>query len=141
MEFMSDDSTGSARRIEVACAFCAGKGKDRSGVMYAGSICQVCGGAGVRRLAPPVATCPYCGGTGDYPGSRLTCTSCGGIGRVTIPKGAVACPTCGGSGCAKDDFWPDSPLSCGVCGGKGVVASQRRPEDNETADEMGVEAV
>ena len=116
------DAVGAEGQVEVVCAFCAGKGKDPFGVMYAGSTCQVCGGAGTRRLAPPVAECVYCGGTGVYPGSRLTCTSCGGVGQVTIPADAVACPACAGSGRAKDDFWPDSPLPCGVCGGKGVVA-------------------
>ena len=122
MNAMRDDRAGSAGRIEVACAFCAGTGTDPFGVMYVGSTCQVCGGAGVRRLAPPVADCAYCGRTGVFPGSRLTCTSCGGVGQVTIPEAAVTCPTCAGSGRAKDDFWPDSPLPCGVCGGKGVVA-------------------
>ena len=122
MDAMTDDRAGAAGQIEVACAFCTGKGKDRFGVMYAGSTCQVCGGTGVRTLAPPAARCAYCGGTGVYPGSRLTCTSCGGIGQVTIPEDAVTCRTCAGSGRAKDDFWADSPLPCGRCGGKGVVA-------------------
>ena len=141
MDEMTDHRVGSAGRVEVACAFCGGKGKDRFGKMYAGSTCEVCGGAGMRRLARPVAECVYCRGTGVYPGSWLTCTSCGGVGQVTIPKEAETCPACSGSGRAKDDYWPDSPLPCSVCGGKGVVASHRRPEVNETADEMGAEAV
>ena len=65
---MTNDTGGLAGRIEVACAFCRGKGTDRFEVMYAGSICEVCGGAGVRGLAQPVAGCVFCGGTGVYPG-------------------------------------------------------------------------
>ena len=122
MDDMTHESAGSTEPIEVACAFCAGVGKDPFGVMYAGSTCQVCGGAGVRRLAAPVTECVFCKGTGVYPGSRLTCTSCGGVGQVMIPEDAVTCRACAGSGRAKDDYWPDSPLPCGRCGGKGVVA-------------------
>lgn len=103
----------------VDCAFCRGEGRSPSGK------CQVCGGAGVRRLKAPVARCAYCRGTGVSPGSRLTCTSCGGVGQVAIPEGAVACPDCGGSGWAKDGMWSGSPLPCGRCRGKGVVAPAR----------------
>ena len=116
------DEARLAQHVEVTCAFCAGTGTDPFGVMSPVSTCQVCGGAGARKLVAPVAQCAFCGGTGVYPGSRLTCTSCGGVGQMMVPEDAVTCSACSGSGRAKDDFWPDSPLPCGRCGGKGVVA-------------------
>ena len=108
--------------VELACTFCRGTGRDPFGLLSGLSKCQVCGGAGVRRLRRPAAPCAYCGETGVHPFSRLTCTTCGGVGNVEIPEGAVTCPGCGGTGREADYQYPDSVLSCRRCGGKGVVA-------------------
>lgn len=117
---------GPGEKIEMTCAFCAGRGKDPFGIMSSLATCQVCGGAGRRVLHQPTAPCAFCRGTGVHPGSRLTCTTCGGVGTVEVNAGAVTCPCCGGTGraaeCARY-IWPDSPLSCLWCGGKGFVAS------------------
>ncbi len=108
-------------RVELACAFCRGTGRDPFGLLSSLSKCQVCGGAGVRRLRQPAAPCAYCGKTGIHSFSRLTCTTCGG-GSVEIPDGAVTCPGCEGTGREADYEYPDSVLSCRCCGVKGVVA-------------------
>jgi DnaJ-class molecular chaperone len=112
---------GPGEKIEMTCAFCAGRGKDPFGIMSSLAACQVCGGKGRRTLRQPTAPCAFCRGTGVHPGSRLTCTTCGGAGRVETTAAAVTCRCCDGTGRSADDIWPDSPLSCVCCGGKGFV--------------------
>ena len=116
--------------VDVACAFCGGKGRDPFGIMSSLATCQVCGGTGRRRLHQPMASCAYCHGTGVHPGSRLTCTTCGGVGTVQIPANAIPCPSCGGSGrSASCTDVAGSSLACTRCGGKGVVPAPRVPAD------------
>lgn len=121
MTTLDQDTRAEMERVEVSCAFCGGTGRDPFGIMSPLATCQVCGGAGRRRLFQPTHRCAFCRGTGVHPGSRMTCTSCGGVGLVTAPADAVTCPGCGGSGRASDYLWPGSPLSCGLCHGKGFI--------------------
>jgi DnaJ-class molecular chaperone len=100
--------------ITVSCAFCRGRGKDPFDLLSSKAVCEVCGGRGQVTVAEPTFACAFCGGTGVYPGSRLTCTTCMGRGLVTIEEPAEACAACLGAGVVAGHSLP-----CSVCGGKG----------------------
>jgi|AntAceMinimDraft_8_1070364.scaffolds.fasta_scaffold06488_1 DnaJ-class molecular chaperone len=115
-----------ARRIEaiavetesVICGFCEGKGKDPFGIMSDLSTCCVCGGKGNLSARTPYVPCAFCGGTGVYPGTRLTCTACGGVGIIPVKEPYKTCPHCGGTGVDPDS---EAGFYCLVCHGAGVV--------------------
>jgi len=69
--------------------------------------------------------CTACGGTGNDPGSTITCSECFGTGRVQVARGPVrfsrTCPRCGGSGVT-------SARPCAKCGGAGQTVERERLE-------------
>lgn len=103
---------------EVTCGFCQGTGKDPFCLLSECSVCQVCHGRRKFKMAEPIVQCAFCGGSGAYPGQRITCTVCGGKGMVKAPRGdSSKCELCHGTGAAVD-----SGLPCLACKGKGIVA-------------------
>ena len=104
--------------LSVRCAFCAGTGRDRFGILSPPSACQVCLGRGVVEVPEPRVPCACCRGLGVQPHTRLTCSSCGGRGAQTVRKPHVTCSRCGGGGV---DPQSERKLSCPDCHGAGVV--------------------
>jgi len=139
---MSEGNTSTRTEVRaqklmtLPCAFCRGKGKDPFDLLSEKSICEVCGGRGEVTVAEPIFACAFCGGTGIFPGSRLTCTTCMGKGLVTIEEPAEACATCLGAGVVAGHTLP-----CSACGGRGrvTVASEPslRPPANRRQSTVG----
>ena len=106
--------------ITIPCAFCRGRGKDPFDLLSEHALCEVCGGSGQVTVREPIHRCAFCGGTGVFPRSRLTCTSCMGRGVVTIEEPVEACQECLGAGVVAGHSLP-----CSTCGGKGRVTVAR----------------
>lgn len=99
----------------IKCAFCQGKGKDPFKLLSELAICQVCNGEGKVNVISPYDSCPFCGGSGIQPHTRLVCTVCNGKGVISRQSGE-GCPICEGSGKNRENDLP-----CSNCGGKGKV--------------------
>ena len=108
--------------VELTCAFCQGKGRDRFWVLSVLSNCGTCGGTEKIRVKEPYVPCRACGGTGVQPFSRFACLGCGGKGVQSIGGPVETCPACGGSG--TDGLH----LYCLRCHGKGVVPAKMAVE-------------
>lgn len=67
----------------------------------------------------PYVRCAFCGGTGAYPHSRLTCTACRGAGASSVEPPSVSCPDCLGRGV---DPHSEAGFYCLTCHGVGLVA-------------------
>ena len=65
----------------VVCAYCKGRGEDRS---TPNITCLACGGKGIVSIKEPIETCPVCGGSGLPRGSSLYCFECRGKGVVSV---------------------------------------------------------
>lgn len=100
----------------IKCAFCQGKGKDPFKLLSELAICQVCNGEGKVNVISPYDSCPFCGGSGIQPHTRLVCTVCRGFGVISHQKDGKDCPACAGSG--KNI---ENDLPCSTCGGSGKV--------------------
>ena len=114
--------------VEIACAFCGGKGLDPFGIMSPLATCQVCDGEGRVTLTEPTARCAFCHGTGVHPNTRMTCIVCDGVGEVEIAPASVVCPHCDGSGRTADCDdcgFPQSIFPCQHCKGKGFMAGNQ----------------
>lgn len=106
-------------RVELACAFCGGRGRDPFDVMSRLATCCVCGGSGKVRVGAPAARCAHCRGTGAV--KTLTCTTCGGKGSIALPTmPIVRCPMCRGTG---DDASAPA-MACLMCRGSGWIIDQ-----------------
>lgn len=77
-------------------------------------------------VAPAMAQCPTCGGTG-----KVICPYCEGSGEITIEEGGT-CETCGGSGILKPTITAKSS-SAGASGGKVSVVAAFENEDDIVA--------
>lgn len=108
-----------ARKTEVPCAYCDGKGRDPFRLPSPLATCGVCGGAGVVPVDEPFRRCAFCGGSGRHPNSRLTCTACKGKGVSPVKEPVGTCPVCDGRG---QDPRGDLHLFCTTCHGTGVVS-------------------
>lgn len=120
--FTASGDRGPMMLAEVQCAFCRGKGKDPFDVMYEGSTCCICGGRGTNRVKEPNARCAFCGASGVYPRSRLTCTACGGVGVDPVAGQTEPCPNCLGNGVEPTS---GAGLYCLTCHGAGVVLQSK----------------
>ena len=111
-------ATKEAQWVEVTCAYCQGKGRDRFGIPSPLSSCPTCGGRGTVRVKEPYHTCQACNGSGVQPYKRLNCAACGGKGVQTVEKPWETCPVCGGVG--RDNMM----LYCTRCHGTGVITAK-----------------
>jgi len=84
-------------------------------------------------VAPAMAQCPTCGGTG-----KVTCPYCDGTGEITIEEGGI-CETCGGSGVLTPTITRKGS-SVGLSEGKvSVVATFENEEDAVAYGKVTVE--
>ena len=106
---------------EIQCAYCRGTGKDPFPGTWSNSLCQICRGRKRNLISflpeeEKLKKCPFCGGRGVHPYTRMTCIPCKGKGWVVIYKGSVTCPLCKGEGRNKE-----KAFECTRCGGKGEL--------------------
>ncbi|MBW4519270.1 MAG: hypothetical protein KME16_06155 [Scytolyngbya sp. HA4215-MV1] len=105
--------------VQVQCAYCQGKGRDRFGVMSPQSTCQACHGTGTHWVTLPLIDCVYCRKTGISPtGTRNPCLACGGKAVQSQANRSFSCPRCGGTGTNQANG-----LYCYLCHGSGLVDS------------------
>lgn len=67
----------------VMCAYCKGRGEDRSNKNI---TCLACKGKGIISVHEPVEICSHCNGKGREPTNKLLCGACKGSGVVTVKQ-------------------------------------------------------
>ena len=67
--------------VEIKCVFCKGTGIDPFGLSKF-SVCPICHGKGIVKVAKPYEKCKACDGSGIYIRSHLYCWPCRGKGVV-----------------------------------------------------------